>query len=482
MRASLAPSSILAGNKVKTVINMTGKGTGKASEKVTIVKEAKKRSSSTPNEAPSQAKRGRGKATPKPVVEERIDSEDEANYYGGDLLFNPNELDLTSNSEDEGQPNFRTRAVIVTTPTPESPTQLDESFIDEDEVDGVEDEGEEEGDAEGDDGEADQEEEEDLNRVLPELWDHPTDIMLDRLDLYADEVAQMVKVVNKAKLIQALFSMSCSIVFDFVSAQMGTMSVIDLATTTSCTDAFKAPMDSFPKKAYAREKLLHLFPNSTWPAAYVSFVKSQLRVKPTAKAIASNTYNGVVPAQYCSVRFGLALKTRSKATKAFVNMNLLPNYVPEEKLPSGHTKEQLLRAIRGSLWAVEAQNKAQSAMRAAASRRKRNHQPEPTAEAVDAAFVLARSKAFCKFNDKYYPQEFLVFLLFSAPAEQPAEILASLNAGNPGIDAHMDPTATAAELGSDDEDGVPRGGRDARRARLVAAANGGRGAGRGQAV
>jgi len=244
MRASEAPSRILAAYQAKTVFNMPGKGSAKVSEKGTT-KETKKRSSATPNDASSQAKRGRGKAAPKPVVEEPSESEGEENFYevaalGGDLLFHPSEL--TSNSEDEGQPNFRTRGVIVTTPTPESPTQLDEfvdeSFVEEDEVDGLEEEGGEEGDAEGGQGEADQEEEEDFNRELPELWDHPTDILLDRQDLYADEVAQMVKVVDKAKLIQALFSMSCSIVFDFVSAQMGTMSVIDLAT--SCTDAFKA--------------------------------------------------------------------------------------------------------------------------------------------------------------------------------------------------------------------------------------------------
>jgi hypothetical protein len=397
------------------------------------------------------------------------------------MLFNPSE------SEDEvGQQFGRTLRVNVRTTPAEEPTQIDGTFHgDGDDGEGgigydnggeQEEENEDE-DAEGVEGN-DQNEYEDLDREIPANWDHPTDVSMDRLNLYNDEVEQMIKVIDSKKLMKALYTMSCCVVFDFVSTQHPTMSATDLGIT--CTETFKAHIATFPLKAYARDHLLRFFPNNTWPAKYVEFIRKEMAKQPTKSALLSAQYAGVPQAQHKALRFGLAVKKMCLDAKGMVNMYLVPNYKPEEELPSGHTKEQHLRAIRSSLWAIEAHTLATGARRSAAHRRRQKDKAALTPQEMEVAFELAREKAFRKFNDNYYPHEFLVFLLFSLPAPNPMEILASLNAGNPGVENLLNPTLTGAELGSDDDNEALPGGRNARRARAVAAANQGRGAGGGR--
>jgi hypothetical protein len=116
-------------------------------------------------------------------------------------------------------------------------------------------------------------------------------------------------------------------------------------------------------------------------------------------------------------------------------------------------------------------------------RRKLQKKAVFTKQEYDQAFNEKRAKVFSKFDHNSYPEEFLVFLLHSVPAENaPEEICASLNGGNAGIDAVVHPTATARELTDADNRQLVVGGRDARRtaaAATAAAARGEPGGGRG---
>lgn len=508
MKKSQAPSNFRNDNMARGTINSAQKAPSKATEG------SARKASKRPAETPPEDGGGRGRAgqnsgkkasargaasrssryIPDTVEEEREEEGEEKDEYEESvilqserevqMLFNP------SDSEDEAsQPIVPTRRTNVITTPFEEPTQLDKDGEEDgdDEENNIEgDQDGEESDNEGDfveDLEAnDQNDEEDLDREIPDIWNHPTDLTMDKLELYNNEVEQMIKVVDPKEMVKALYTLSCSVVFDFVSAQHPTMSTSDLAF--ACTETFRNHMSTFPLKAYARENLLTFFPGSTWPIKYVQFVNKEMAKKPTKSQLQSAAFAGVPQAQHKALRFGMAVKKMSLDTKAFVNMHLGPNYKPEEELPSGHTKEQLLRGIRSSLWAVEAHTKATNAMRAAAHRRKSKDPPipEPPLHQLKIAFETARVKTFRKFNNNYYPREFLVFLLFGLPALNPLEILSSLNGGDPGTEGRIDPTATAPELGSDDDNDALPGGRNARRARAVAAANQGRGAGGGRAA
>lgn len=395
-------------------------------------------------------------------------------------LFDPARDVGTSDSEDEDfnvhHTTGRTARIICLPDEEDESTQLDTQLN----TSLADDDGEIEASKDGDKDEG----EEDLNRAEPDVWDHVQELELDfNADSGRDEVVRMLEAIKAAKdgkLIAALFAMSCTIVFDSVSTTMGVMGGTDVRLAAATT--FADHMLTFPMKAYARDNLLVNFPGHTWPASYVNYINALKAKVPTAKALATAMYNGVPPELRGAVMFGNTIKAKSLKTKAFVNMHLVPNYRPEEDLTSGHTREQQLRAQRCALWPLEASTRAHGAVRTAVSRHKTlfpKGPPMPEAQSK-ALYLAARLRTYRKLTHRYYPPEFLVFVLFSVAAEDPSQILASINGGMVAT-VITNPTSTAPvqDLSAESSNSpghviaaMRRGGRQVRRRAEVLAAHG----------
>jgi len=201
-------------------------------------------------------------------------------------------------------------------------------------------------------------------------------------------------------------------VFNEISNRVTSMRKIELYKLTC--KCFMDHMQAFPAKQYVQDTLLIFF-NGKWPTAYTAHVKSLYDKGDCADK---------------DVKFGKMVHEKYVAAKSFITSHLCFLYVPEHKLPPGKTLEQMLRALRKSCFPLEVSRNAKNAAKSKVARVKLTRLaaglPFPQEEQDEMwckHYVEARERLWQLFDENWYPDCWLLFLMFGLPAVDSRMIL-----------------------------------------------------------
>ncbi|KAJ1396272.1 hypothetical protein B484DRAFT_407379, partial [Ochromonadaceae sp. CCMP2298] len=123
---------------------------------------------------------------------------------------------------------------------------------------------------------------------------------------------------------------------------------------------------------------------------------------------------------------GDKIRKRAVEIKSIMTSVYVPLFVPSSQLKSGKTQEQLFRAIRKSMWPVQAAKHADDF--AKSKRQRQKTAGLPWTEEQDKAWFQTRVELnFRTLDHHWYPDHWLVFVNYSLPAGD--YCLPSLNGG-----------------------------------------------------
>jgi hypothetical protein len=313
--------------------------------------------------------------------------------------------------------------------------------------------------------------------VIHIVWEdeeaHP-DPIVEAVEALTVKRRGLTDPVLQKRLMDCLFTLSCGVVFDHTSTLGMRMNEQEL--NIYLTAQFQTHLTTFPAKAYARDELLRHLPPGTWEQHYPQHLSTMYN-KPDHRDKTKE-----LTEDEKKQRFGRLVRTTYRDAKKYIASNLAQYYIAVALLPSGKTREQLLRAIRRAMRPFECVSKAEDAKKAKVCREnakaKKGLAPPPTDADAKKWYQHALDTAWQKIDPDWFPDCWLLFLMHSVPAldTDQHQVLPSF-AGPKGLPATVNPlgpTQDAARMPPESPaDAARTAGREARRAASAAAAGDG---------
>jgi len=267
-------------------------------------------------------------------------------------------------------------------------------------------------------------------------------LQFDEEHLYDDEIANMHRqlIVNaapvEAKKCEAmmndnLWTLLCCSASENVTANDDRVKTHDYYVKLG--ENFRTALVNLKKKDHLKTRLFTplncvTFEGSqggkaNWPGYFETFLeeKNQLHASAASLAKARSTFATISAWSDQKVQnlvLGQDVKDTALNAASFINKHLVKAWDNGHPLTSGHTREQLLRAIRRSCVPIEAGRRAKNNSRVGRKRFKAKHGREMSPDELLGYYNKSRDAAAKRMGgEDWFPSVWMTFVLCSAPAD-----------------------------------------------------------------
>lgn len=213
---------------------------------------------------------------------------------------------------------------------------------------------------------------------------------------------------QKRKVVVALFDFHCCYVFQSVALK-GYHTVID--RLAMCHSNFEEAFESLPNSPVWKERLFRHLPGETWPQEYIQYIAD---TKKDWEEMAQNVdklskeLKGLLadcePEERYPILCGFRIRDRSERVRTYVNNTILQSWIDiknKAEFRDLRDNEFLLRVRKEVYIEYEIELSIE------------NGRKKPDPEEYTNSRKLAAEQ---NFDGKWYPKEWLTFLLISRPA------------------------------------------------------------------
>lgn len=224
--------------------------------------------------------------------------------------------------------------------------------------------------------------------------------------------------------IKNMFTMVACYVMDEISTTADAMRFVSLRKLAE--QRFDTMMKNLPKREYEKSAFFCYMPDNNWPDFFIAYVAELYqpvkngKQSPGAKWAANETaLKNLAIEDQMKYYVGHKIHEEYVTAKGLVNMHLYKAWKDNEKLPSGFALEALFRAVRKSLWRMEAYRRAKNSTKSSLKRTQQAAGGAAVVIDIAAEDEAVRDKATAVLGTltyEWYPDYWLAFVMYSAPA------------------------------------------------------------------